>query len=43
MSLSQRLFRIFASETILGKLHLFHESHTKMATVYPEIKCGRVS
>ena len=43
MSLSQRLFRIFASETILGKLHLFHESLTKTATVYPEIKCGSVS
>lgn len=43
MSLSQRLFRILARETILGKLHLFHESHMKMATVYPEIKCGSVS
>ena len=43
MSLLQRLFRIFASETILGKLHLFHESHMKTATVYLEIKCGSVS
>ena len=43
MSLSQRLFRIFASETNLGKLHLFRKSHMETATVYSEIKCRSVS
>ena len=35
-------FRIFGSETILSKLRLFHECHTKAAVINPEIKCASI-
>ena len=40
MSFLQSPFRIFGSETILGKLCLFHECHSKTAVAHPEIKCA---
>ena len=43
MSFSQKPFRVFGSETILSKLRLFHECHTKTEVVYPEVKCVSVS